>query len=112
MARSSDVARRTAVQSSAIRSDIAKRCVRAGGACGDYRGRGAIDLKHIRSYDTAGASRGRPRVSARGRTDGRHSVPSDEETHLIVLPGGGYAEHTAHEAEPVADWLSGLGFGA
>jgi acetyl esterase/lipase len=51
-------------------------------------------------------------VSARGRTDGRHSVPSDGETHLIVLPGGGYAEHAAHEAEPVAEWLSGLGFGA
>ena len=30
-------------------------------------------------------------------------------THVIVLPGGGYAEHAAHEAEPVADWLTGLG---
>jgi acetyl esterase/lipase len=29
--------------------------------------------------------------------------------HVIVLPGGGYAEHTAHEAEPVAAWLNGLG---
>jgi acetyl esterase/lipase len=27
----------------------------------------------------------------------------------VVLPGGGYAEHVAHEAEPVVDWLSGLG---
>ena len=30
-------------------------------------------------------------------------------THMIVLPGGGYAEHTAHEAEPVASWLSEIG---
>jgi acetyl esterase/lipase len=30
-------------------------------------------------------------------------------THIIVLPGGGYAEHAPHEAEPVADWLSGIG---
>jgi acetyl esterase/lipase len=28
---------------------------------------------------------------------------------MIVLPGGGYAAHVAHEAEPVTDWLSGLG---
>jgi acetyl esterase/lipase len=33
-------------------------------------------------------------------------------THVIVLPGGGYAQHVAHEAEPVADWLDGLGFRA
>jgi len=30
-------------------------------------------------------------------------------THMIVLPGGGYAEHSAHEAEPVVDWLGGTG---
>ncbi|MGF7237216.1 MAG: alpha/beta hydrolase [Frankia sp.] len=30
-------------------------------------------------------------------------------THVIVLPGGGYAEHAAHEAEPVASWLTGIG---
>ena len=30
-------------------------------------------------------------------------------TDLIVLPGGGYAEHAPHEAEPVAAWLEGLG---
>lgn len=29
--------------------------------------------------------------------------------HVIVLPGGGYAEHAAHEAEPIAAWLEGLG---
>ena len=30
-------------------------------------------------------------------------------THMIVLPGGGYAEHTAHEAEPVTSWLGEIG---
>ena len=30
-------------------------------------------------------------------------------THLLVLPGGGYATHAPHEAEPVAGWLEGLG---
>ncbi len=30
-------------------------------------------------------------------------------THVIVLPGGGYAEHARHEAEPVARWLAGVG---
>src|SRR5262249_11487612 len=29
--------------------------------------------------------------------------------HMIVLPGGGYAEHAAHEAEPVASWLGEIG---
>jgi len=33
-------------------------------------------------------------------------------THIIVLPGGGYAEHAPHEAEPVAGWLSGIGMRA
>jgi acetyl esterase/lipase len=28
---------------------------------------------------------------------------------MIVLPGGGYAEHAPHEAEPVARWLGGIG---
>src|SRR5438046_713457 len=27
-------------------------------------------------------------------------------THMIVLPGGGYAEHAPHEAELVASWSS------
>jgi acetyl esterase/lipase len=31
------------------------------------------------------------------------------DTHVIVLPGGGYAEHAPHEAEPVARWLAGTG---
>ncbi|WP_433193955.1 alpha/beta hydrolase [Nocardia sp. CA-107356] len=30
-------------------------------------------------------------------------------THMIVLPGGGYAEHAPHEAEPVAQWLNDIG---
>jgi acetyl esterase/lipase len=30
-------------------------------------------------------------------------------THMIVLPGGGYAQHAAHEAEPVASWLGEIG---
>ncbi|KIF00769.1 hypothetical protein PL81_39245 [Streptomyces sp. RSD-27] len=33
-------------------------------------------------------------------------------THLIVLPGGGYAVHAPHEAEPVVTWLSTLGLSA
>src|SRR5947209_10455276 len=28
---------------------------------------------------------------------------------MIVLPGGGYAAHARHEAEPVAAWLGELG---
>ncbi|MFD4598589.1 alpha/beta hydrolase [Streptomyces sp. NPDC058464] len=31
--------------------------------------------------------------------------------HVIVLPGGGYVQHARHEAEPVAEWLTGLGLG-
>jgi acetyl esterase/lipase len=33
-------------------------------------------------------------------------------THVIVLPGGGYAEHTAHEAEPIVGWLADIGLRA
>ena len=29
--------------------------------------------------------------------------------HMIVLPGGGYAAHAPHEAEPVARWLGETG---
>nr|WP_182114338.1 MULTISPECIES: alpha/beta hydrolase [unclassified Actinotalea] len=28
---------------------------------------------------------------------------------MLVLPGGGYRHHAAHEAEPVGHWLAGLG---
>jgi acetyl esterase/lipase len=31
---------------------------------------------------------------------------------VIVLPGGGYSTHVEHEAEPVVDWLKGLGMRA
>jgi hypothetical protein len=30
-------------------------------------------------------------------------------THLIVPPGGGYAQHAPNEAEPIVDWLAGIG---
>jgi acetyl esterase/lipase len=33
-------------------------------------------------------------------------------TYMIVLPGGGYAAHTPHEAEPVARWLGEIGVSA
>lgn len=32
--------------------------------------------------------------------------------HVIVLPGGGYTGLAPHEAEPIADWLRGLGVAA
>jgi acetyl esterase/lipase len=33
-------------------------------------------------------------------------------THMIVLPGRGYAAYAEHEAEPIANWLCGLGIQA
>jgi acetyl esterase/lipase len=33
-------------------------------------------------------------------------------THVIVLPGGGYAAHAPHEAEPIARWLGRIGLQA
>jgi acetyl esterase/lipase len=48
-------------------------------------------------------------VSTRGGTNGLHSTARPPDTHVIVLPGGGYAEHASHEAEPIVAWLSGLG---
>jgi acetyl esterase/lipase len=39
-------------------------------------------------------------------------VSTGSATDVIVLPGGGYAEHAPHEAEPVAGWLQGLGLRA
>lgn len=32
--------------------------------------------------------------------------------HVIVLPGGGYAEHAANEGGPIAQWLQGFGVAA
>jgi acetyl esterase/lipase len=37
------------------------------------------------------------------------TYPESPGTHMIVLPGGGYADHAAHEAEPVAEWLGQIG---
>jgi acetyl esterase/lipase len=37
------------------------------------------------------------------------AYPESSGPHMIVLPGGGYAEHAPHEAEPVARWLSEIG---
>ncbi|MET1085739.1 MAG: alpha/beta hydrolase [Arthrobacter sp.] len=34
---------------------------------------------------------------------------SGERPAVLVLPGGGYGHHAEHEAEPVAEWLAGLG---
>jgi len=31
---------------------------------------------------------------------------------VVVLPGGGYAQHAAHEGEQIARWLRGLGVAA
>jgi hypothetical protein len=40
------------------------------------------------------------------------TYPEYPGTHMIVLPGGGYAAHAPHEAEPVASWLSEIGMQA
>jgi acetyl esterase/lipase len=47
----------------------------------------------------------------RGRAAGSSltSVLTGLGTDVVVLPGGGYAEHALHEAEPVADWLEAVG---
>jgi Prolyl oligopeptidase family len=37
------------------------------------------------------------------------TYPESPGTHMIVLPGGGYAAHAPHEAEPVASWLGEIG---
>ncbi|MFF4434427.1 alpha/beta hydrolase [Streptomyces sp. NPDC001513] len=46
--------------------------------------------------------------ASRGQTEQVHPAT----THLIVLPGGGYATHATHEAEPIVAWLSTLGLSA
>jgi acetyl esterase/lipase len=40
------------------------------------------------------------------------AIANVESVHLIVLPGGGYASHVEHEAEPIVEWLDELGFAA
>ncbi|WP_236557546.1 alpha/beta hydrolase [Arthrobacter sp. 9AX] len=37
---------------------------------------------------------------------------SGERPAILVLPGGGYGHQADHEAEPVAEWLAGLGIHA
>ncbi|MFG2524589.1 alpha/beta hydrolase [Streptomyces sp. NPDC048527] len=54
--------------------------------------------------------RNRPEPTRPRRADTDAVRPA--ETHLIVLPGGGYAMHSAHEAEPIVGWLTGLGLAA
>jgi acetyl esterase/lipase len=41
--------------------------------------------------------------------NGRRGALSPGGTYVIVLPGGGYAQHVAHEGEPIVGWLNGLG---
>jgi acetyl esterase/lipase len=41
-----------------------------------------------------------------------YGVPNEIRTHVIVLPGGGYATHVDYEGEPIVEWLSSLGFQA
>ena len=59
--------------------------------------------------DEARQAAGERQLRPREKQKGRHRVAS---THVIVLPGGGYAEHAPHEAEPVAGWLTGTGVSA
>ena len=59
--------------------------------------------------DEARRAAGERQLRPRKKQKGRHQVAS---THVIVLPGGGYAEHAPHEAEPVARWLTGTGVSA
>jgi acetyl esterase/lipase len=51
-------------------------------------------------------------MSSRTDKNSRYATLSVPGTHLIVLPGGGYAEHVAHEGEPIVGWLNGLGLRA
>jgi acetyl esterase/lipase len=48
-------------------------------------------------------------MSSRSGTNSLSGTPNASGTHIVVLPGGGYAEHAAHEAEPIVAWLNGLG---
>ena len=51
-------------------------------------------------------------MSFRTDADAGRSTSTGSETHMIVLPGGGYSTHESHEAEPIAEWLGGLGLRA
>jgi acetyl esterase/lipase len=39
-------------------------------------------------------------------------MPNATRTHMVVLPGGGYAAHVDYEGEPIVEWLNSLGFQA
>ncbi|MDH6115562.1 acetyl esterase/lipase [Kitasatospora sp. MAP12-15] len=52
------------------------------------------------------------RPDTRPAEHGRSGSERPWAAHVIVLPGGGYAEHAPHEAQPVAAWLSSLGLSA
>lgn len=41
-----------------------------------------------------------------------HSTGTGARPAVLVLPGGGYGQTSAHEAEPVGEWLAGLGLHA
>jgi acetyl esterase/lipase len=55
-------------------------------------------------------------VSALTAVPARHSAAGNgagsHRPAVLVLPGGGYARQADHEAEPVAEWLAGLGIHA
>jgi dienelactone hydrolase len=56
----------------------------------------------------------RPSAAPRPSSSAGAARPAgpDPATHVVVLPGGGYARHADHEAEPVAEWLGTLGLAA
>ncbi len=41
-----------------------------------------------------------------------HPAGTEVAPAFLVLPGGGYRHHAAHEGEPVAEWLNGIGLHA
>jgi acetyl esterase/lipase len=51
-------------------------------------------------------------VSSWSDTNRGGITSSGPDTHILVLPGGGYSTHESHEAEPIAEWLEGLGLRA
>ena len=51
-------------------------------------------------------------MSFRNDTNGGPRTTAGSETHMIVLPGGGYSTHVSYEAEPIAEWLEELGLRA
>ena len=52
------------------------------------------------------------RGAGRSHGDDGHGTLTASGTHVLVLPGGGYSQHAPHEAEPVVEWLAGLGIRA